>query len=109
MLTAGNQANTGTPNNITTKTAMTNSGSEPATSAETDSEWSTHESRLAAAHIPSRTPRIVEMIAVSTISTSELASRGTAISQTGSLCVSEVPKSPRSAEDTQLRYPLMGD
>ena len=31
------------------------------------------------------------------------------MSQTGRLCVSDVPKSPCSAEVTQLRYPLIGD
>ena len=82
MLTAGNHANTVTPNNITTNTAMTNSGRALATSAVTDNEWSIHESRRAAAHMPSTTPRIVEMIAVSAISTIELARRGPARSHT---------------------------
>jgi hypothetical protein len=68
---------------MTTNTATTNSGRALATSAVTDREWSIHESRHAAAHIPSRTPKIVEMIAENAISTVELANRGPTMSHTG--------------------------
>ena len=49
------------------------------------------------------------MIAVTTISTMELASRGAMRSHTRPPWVSDVPKSPWRAELIQLRYPLTGD
>jgi hypothetical protein len=71
ILTAGNNANTVTANIMTTKTATTNSGGAGYQRGHRERVID-HESRRAAAHIPSSTPRIVEMMAERTISTAGL-------------------------------------
>src|SRR3954466_4203521 len=70
---AGYQWKTLTEKIRMTKTPITNSGSELATSAATDMMWSPDLSRRAAAYAPSPIPSTVDSTAAMLISTAELA------------------------------------